>query len=466
MLFPLVRRLTVSHDARVASTCTNHLAKTAHVLTVPRRLKSKERSPKISVPRVSCKQPNQKRSRSNLEVIEITSLQSRHGQSPNADSVAAAMSAFLKANRYEEAHSYFFSQGRSMQNVLVFRTMISLCEQTGKYRESIRFLKLMQKRGLQPDAACLSSGIHAWIKLGDWQQALDLFDEMECLSGISPNIFAYNLALKACVVGGNSRAARSIFKRLCDDPRVRPDIVTLNSVINACAAEGLTDEATGVLMSMSKRHGIEPNSTSFNAAIRACEEEGQWQKARNLIEVMEGSGQKPNVATFTSVIKSCARAGASEEALQTFNTLKEKSILPDEYAVNSILDALGNERFDSEKNLIMQEARKAGLYPMAWRSSSQVDLHRLSVRISCAILRIIFLELESGARNISDILVITGRGNHSDGNAILQQGVLNFNSTYPGPKITKLPGNSGAFSLKAKNIDVWLASRASPQMKK
>jgi len=461
MWFPLLRRLAIAHDAGIASAFTKHSVKIVQVLMVPRRLKSKGRAPEILAPHVSGQQSNQIRPQANRgQPQEIVGSLSKLKQSPDARSVTAALSACFKAKKYDKAHALFFAQERSVLNLQVFRTMITLSERTGRYRDSVRFLKLMQKKGLQPDVVCLSSAIHAWIKLGDWQQALETFKSMESLYKVSPNIFSYNLALKACAIGGDSSAALTIFKRLCDDARVRPDIVTLNSVINACASDSLTDQATGILMSMKQRHGIEPNCTSFNAAIRAFEKGGQWQKAREFVEVMEALGLKPNVVTFTSIIKSCARVGASEDALETFNTLKEKSILPNEYAVNSVLDALSHETYTAEVIDIMQDARNAGLYPKAWASSSEVDLHRLSVSVSCAILRIIFLELKSGVRKISDILIITGRGNNSDGNAILQVRVLKFISAYRGPKITKDPRNPGAFSLKATNITLWLKSRA------
>jgi pentatricopeptide repeat protein len=286
---------------------------------------------------------------------------------------------------------------------------------------------------------------------------------MESSFGVSPDLLTYNFALNACALGGDSSAALNILARMSEGGRVRPDVVTLNSVINACATEGKENEALGLLTSMKQQHGVEPDTTSFNAAIRAFEKEGHWRKASYLILLMEASGVEPDVATFTSVIKSCAKAGAWEKALYSFNLLKERAIPLDEYAVNSVLKALESANGEAEAIAIMQEARRIGLYSTAWASPSQVDLHRLSTAVSRAIMRIIFIELESGARKIGDLKIITGRGNHSDGgNAILQQDMLNFISTYQGPKITK-SRNPGAFLLSAGNIRTWLGSRADIQ---
>jgi pentatricopeptide repeat protein len=73
----------------------------------------------------------------------------------------------------------------------------------------------MYIRGVQPDAASYSSAIVACDLSGDWQQALQLLQDMRERAHMQPDTVCYNCAIKACGSSGEWVQVRFGYKQ-CD----------------------------------------------------------------------------------------------------------------------------------------------------------------------------------------------------------------------------------------------------------
>ena len=71
----------------------------------------------------------------------------------------------------------------------------------GKWEEAVELLPIMLAKGIKPDVYTFVATISA---LGDgcqWQQALQILNNMQRLHRVKPNVFVYNAAMNACVNG-------------------------------------------------------------------------------------------------------------------------------------------------------------------------------------------------------------------------------------------------------------------------
>ena len=98
-----------------------------------------------------------------------------------------------------------------------------------------------------------------------------------------------------------------------------------------------------------------------------------------------------------------------------------------------------------------------GLYRKAWALEQTVDLHDCPASVARAVLRVVLNDLHSGARRVTDIMVVTGRGKHSSGGKpVLPQDVRAFLRDNNGPETSSASDRAGHFYLKKYAIKKWL----------
>jgi pentatricopeptide repeat protein len=159
----------------------------------------------------------------------------------------------------------------------------------------------------------------------------------------------------------------------------------------------------------------------MNAAISACEKGAQWGKALALYESMPGLGLQPDVITMNAVIEALDKGGQFDRAIA-----------------------------------IIDDGRFSGLLDHVWVSDAMVDLHDCSAAVARSVIGRLLGDLSAGKRGVCNITVITGRGNRSEGEAVLPQEMRDYLSSMSGPTPCEVPGNPGCFVLTKKSIQMWI----------
>jgi pentatricopeptide repeat protein len=67
-------------------------------------------------------------------------------------------------------------------------------------KRALSLLQQLQARGLAPDSISYNLAIQSCTKSGQYEQALQLLEEMELKFGIKPTVVTYQFALAACKV--------------------------------------------------------------------------------------------------------------------------------------------------------------------------------------------------------------------------------------------------------------------------
>ena len=104
-----------------------------------------------------------------------------------------------------------------------------------------------------------------------WQQALQLFDEMPMVQ-ISPDVISYTSIIACCERGARWQVAVNLFASL-------PNV------------------------------GISPNAITYSAAISCCEKAARWQQASQLFDVMLSNKMVPDTVGYNATLTSCERGG-------------------------------------------------------------------------------------------------------------------------------------------------------------
>ena len=175
-----------------------------------------------------------------------------------------------------------------------------------------------------------------------------------------------------------------------------------------------------------KSRGLEPDVITMNAAISACEKGGQWAKALELLESMKSRGLEPNVITMSATIEALVASGLQERACAMFD------------------DGLAR-----------------GFFGSVFVSETKIDLHDCSVAVAQTALSCFLRDLngdDMAAQKQRDVVVVTGRGNRSEGEAVLPSAMRAFLVDTRGPGVTEVPENPGRFILRREALVEWLVA--------
>jgi pentatricopeptide repeat protein len=114
---------------------------------------------------------------------------------------------------------------------------------------------------------------------GPMSRALKLLEAMKSpTSTVTPNIFTYNAAIRACAEGLNLDGAFDLLQQLKEDG-LEPSIVTYGSLMTACERVGNIEAASKVFRMVKEDDGeddsIQANEIIYGAAISCCRKGGQ-----------------------------------------------------------------------------------------------------------------------------------------------------------------------------------------------
>jgi pentatricopeptide repeat protein len=216
------------------------------------------------------------------------------------------------------------------------------------------------------------------------------------------------------------------------------------------------------LLSKMRRRGIEPDVITYNGAISACEKGSQWERALELLREMRERGVEPNVVTYSAAISACEKGLQWERALELLSEMRECGVEPDVITYNAVIEACcRNAGAETETRRIYRASLDSGVRSH-WKGLNVVDLHDLSVGIAKTAVAVVLEDVRSGqCTQLSrgrDLVIITGRGEHSeDSVALLKPAVLEMlaQPEYAGLGAAVDPDNEGRVRVPAARVVDW-----------
>eukprot|EP00913_Durusdinium_trenchii_P014580 g13679.t1 len=266
-------------------------------------------------------------------------------------------------------------------SVVLLNAVSSACEKACAQDEALTrpwplALALLSLASSWPDTVAYSTAISTCEK-AVWEQALEVLWAMRC-SSVRMNTYAFNAAISACASGYHWEGAFCLWDEMQAMHGLKPDLITYSALISACA-EGLKWRHTLALLSEAwqgseqvifslfwaggdcglralrraglggprltglvnprvadrvahivrwTRNGqrnmeeeaaqpkkIQPDLILCNTVISACEKGHQWEKALCVLAALLLRGPRPDAISYSAAMSACCAASAWQWAL-------------------------------------------------------------------------------------------------------------------------------------------------------
>jgi pentatricopeptide repeat domain-containing protein 1 len=86
--------------------------------------------------------------------------------------------------------------------------------------------------------------------------------------------------------------------------------------------------------------GLLPDLVTYSTLIKAYERAGQWERALEVMKVMQDNNITPNVITYSTAISAVAKAGQWRAALGLLEHMRKDKVQPDAVTYNYVISAL------------------------------------------------------------------------------------------------------------------------------
>lgn len=317
------------------------------------------------------------------------------GKMRKSASLASSLRSSAAATKGGKGLSYFQPPAPTL---VTYSTLMSRAVHLGKARVALRLWRLMSTQNeffsnphpdipdfrvglglpIIPDVKAANILMNAYAKLGDYQSAQDLFQQMMSGDGndvprMEPNLVTHNTLIDACHRAGELGAALKALEGM-RGVGIRPDARTYTSLISTVArrdstASGARDpDLAFALLEDMVAEGISPNGMTYCALIDVCGRCGRSDLALKGLRMMlrqkarEGGQEEMEadqsgiaastvrnrlqrtlsneVGAWTAAINACGKSGRIDTAVQLFHRMQRFGLKPNAVTCGCLSDCL------------------------------------------------------------------------------------------------------------------------------
>ncbi|CAJ1038403.1 Pentacotripeptide-repeat region of PRORP/PPR repeat/Pentatricopeptide repeat domain [Leishmania shawi] len=185
----------------------------------------------------------------------------------------------------------------------------------------------------------LTDELNSFARFGNWEGALQTFEQMQQSNLVRRNVFHYTTVLTACTRAGQMDAAMTVFRQMKVN-QVTPNVYTYTTLINGCANAKNLDLALRIFAEM-RLVEVPPNVKTMTALISVCSRCGQWKKGFQVLDQCEELFIAPNALTYTAAMDGCRRACVCTPAVALLERrmTDPSQVRPNEVTYNTVLGA-------------------------------------------------------------------------------------------------------------------------------
>ena len=289
------------------------------------------------------------------------------GVSPNAVSYNSVINACIKSQKIEWAerhlrdmHESYLGGNREVRPTLQTYTLVlsgwartRLPEAGERGEKLLELMNILAKSGeldKPPDIIAYNVALDCWAKsrAKDAVTKASLFLERMVKDGVNPDVFSYNILMRAMNRTGNIQDTESIFAKM-QDAGVEPDVTTYNTLLDTWSKSGLREapaRMANLFSALKENSGIEPDLVTYNIMLHFYSKSGKSQRAEALLDEMcqPGSVVKADSISFNTVISAWSRS-RHPDAPQRAEIILDKmlaageKIRPNSITFNSVMGA-------------------------------------------------------------------------------------------------------------------------------
>ncbi|CAE6917355.1 ACP7 [Symbiodinium sp. CCMP2592] len=206
-----------------------------------------------------------------------------------------------------------------------------------RWPEALRLFRRNQDRG-RGDTALCNSVIRALGEGGCWEQAQQVFAEMQRGIAPPPDIISITSLITACEKGRRwQHAVRLVAHELSGGSFAGSSLCS--ALVSACAACHQWEQVLEGLRAMRGRDWL-PSPVAISAALAACSRSLHWQMALDLHEAYKLDGGPANEAVYGAAVHAAGLGHQWQAALLLQREMMSLSCRPNLVVKNSLLSSL------------------------------------------------------------------------------------------------------------------------------
>ncbi|CAE6091284.1 unnamed protein product [Arabidopsis arenosa] len=186
------------------------------------------------------------------------------------------------------------------------------------------------------DVVSWSSMIDGYVKSGEYNEALEIFDQMMRMGSSKANEVTMVSVLCACAHLGALNQGKTVHRYILD-VHLPLTVILQTSLIDMYAKCGSIGDAWGVFCGASVK---ETDALMWNAMIGGLASHGFIRESLQLFHKMKESKIDPDEITFLCLLAACSHGGLVKEAWHFFTSLKESGAEPKSEHYACMVDVL------------------------------------------------------------------------------------------------------------------------------
>ncbi|KAK1292974.1 Pentatricopeptide repeat-containing protein [Acorus calamus] len=190
-------------------------------------------------------------------------------------------------------------------------------------------------------------------------------------NGIEPNIATFGMLMSLYQKGGNLEEAEFAFGRMrgCGICCVS----AYSAMITICTRLGLYDKAEEVIKLMEEDDVI-PNLENWLVRVNAYSQQGKLEEAELVLKSMEEVGIPPNIIAYNTLITGYGKMGDMESSQRLFRNLPSMGLEPDETTYRSMVEGFGRVDNYEETMRYYNELKLLGYSPISSNFYTVINL--------------------------------------------------------------------------------------------
>jgi len=217
---------------------------------------------------------------------------------------------------------------------------------------------------------CASAAIAMANKIGDWQSALEIFNDCKKIGNVRRNIYTYTAILTALRDACRSEEAETVLYEMLEEPNVRVTSLAFSLGLSAFENARNWQEGNKLAKSAFKVFQVAPDPTLTHAIITMAGKAGDLKFATETFDNMKNSTLVVTTYSYNALLGGYARYGDWINAKRIFDDLRRAHLQPDRYTYTQLISA----------------AERAGEYEAAdvvWREMLTKSRHVVPHTVMC-----------------------------------------------------------------------------------
>ncbi|MCL7043696.1 hypothetical protein MKW94_027638 [Papaver nudicaule] len=253
------------------------------------------------------------------EAFHLFQRMQNEGIKPNEFTTVSLLNACAQSGALKQGewiHAYI-QKNKIQVNPIVLTAIIDMYCKCGSIGKALQVFETASTKGL----SSWNSMIIGLAMNGDGKEAIQMFLELERLSGLRPNDVSFLGVLTACSHSGMVTEAQYYFSQMTETYQIKPTIKHYGCLVDVLCRAGLLEEAEEVITELTET----PDVIMWGSLLFACKQHGNVEMGKRAAErILELDPTE--TSGYVLLANAFALTGRYEEAIDARALMKERDI--------------------------------------------------------------------------------------------------------------------------------------------